>query len=119
MKRGDYLVLALALVLLPVLYFHFWNLGSRGEQVIIRSPNSSPQSYPLQQNRRIEVEGAKGPSIIEIHDGQVRFIDSPCQNKQCVLSGWLNSSGQIAACLPNGISIQVQGRDVRYDTFNF
>ncbi|MBI3772239.1 MAG: NusG domain II-containing protein [Gammaproteobacteria bacterium] len=119
MKRGDYVILFLALALLPVLYFHFWNLGGHGDRVVIRSLNNKPQSYPLQQNRRIEIQGAKGPSIIEIHDGQVRFIESPCLNKQCIHSGWLRRSGEIAACLPNGVSVQVTGQNKPYDAINF
>lgn len=119
MKRGDYVILFLALALLPALYMHFWNFGGHAEQVIVRSPNTKPQSYPLLKNRRIEIQGAKGPSIIEIRDGQVRFIDSPCTNKQCIQSGWLHRPGEIAACLPNGISVQVIGQNEIYDAINF
>jgi len=119
MTRADKVVIALALLLLPFLYIEFWGNGSRGEVVQIRSANSKDISLPLEQNRQLEVEGALGTSIIEIKNRQVRFIDSPCRGKQCVLTGWLDKDGQLAACLPNGVTVQIIGRDRRFDAVNF
>ncbi len=119
MTRADRIVIALALLSLPFLYVTFWGNTSQGELVQIRSATSGDLTLPLDQNKRIEIEGALGNSIIEIKDRQVRFIDSPCQNKICVMTGWLNADGQLAACLPNGVTAQIIGRDTRYDAVNF
>lgn len=119
MSRADTLVVALAVLLLPLLYLQFWGNSSAGEVVQIRVAGGEDLVLPLDQDKRVEVAGALGTSLIEIKDRQVRFIDSPCQGKQCVLTGWLHQDGQLAACLPNGVTVQIVGRDKRFDAVNF
>lgn len=119
MTRADKIVIALALLFLPYLYITLWGNSSQGEVVQIRSATSGDLILPLDQNKRLEIEGALGNSIIEIKQRQVRFIDSPCQGKQCVMTGWLEEDGQLAACLPNGVTVQIIGRDNRFDAVNF
>lgn len=119
LKRGDYFVILFALVLLPWLYLTLWGNGSYGEQVVIRSAGQPPQFYSLYDNRRITVPGGLGDNIIEIKDGQVRFIEAPCQNKVCIRSGWLRHDGETASCLPNGVSVSVVGRSERFDAINY
>ena len=54
-----------------------------------------------------------------MREGRVRFVDSPCPNKQCVHTGWLNQGGEVAVCLPNKVSVQVLADDPRFDAVNF
>ncbi|HHJ81415.1 MAG TPA: NusG domain II-containing protein, partial [Candidatus Tenderia electrophaga] len=108
---ADKIVVTLALLLLPFLYIEFWGNSTQGEVVQIRSVNGDNITLPLDQDKRLQIKGALGLSIIEIKDRQVRFIDSPCQGKQCIIAGWLNKDGQLAACLPNGVTVQIIGRD--------
>lgn len=119
MTRADKFVIALAVLLLLLLYLQFWGNSSAGEVVQIRVAGGEDLTLPLDQDKHIEVKGALGTSLIEIRDRQVRFIDSPCQGKQCVLTGWLDQDGQLAACLPNGVTVQIVGRDQRFDAVNF
>jgi len=118
-RRADYFVVAFALLLLPWLYLEFWGNDTSGEIVQIRVANGETLKLPLDENKRIEVQGALGTSIIEIKDRQVRFVDSPCQNKQCIITGWLHKDGELAACIPNGVTVQIIGQDKRFDTLNF
>lgn len=46
--------------------------------------------------------------IIHLYqDGSIAFEESDCPDKVCIHAGKLKSSGQFAACLPNGIVIKV------------
>ena len=119
MTRADLLAIAGALILLPYLYLHYWGRPVYGEYIVIRAAGQAPLTLPLHHNRRIEVTGPLGISVIMIENARVRFIESPCTNKQCIRTGWLDDDGEIAACLPNGITVQVQGRDARFDALNF
>ncbi len=119
MTRADYVVIGGVVLLLPWLYLTFWGNHSQGMLVQINVANGESFTLPLDQDKRIDVQGVIGRSTIEIQDRQIRFIESPCQNKQCVHTGWLGSDGEMAACLPNGISAQVKGRDERFDSLNF
>ena len=119
MTRADWVAVMLAIALLPGLYVHYW--GAQGPATTVRISASGQRdiSLPLSGNRRLSVHGPLGDSVIEIHDGRVRFVSSPCRGKQCVHSGWLSHSGELAACLPNGIMVSVIGRDRQFDSINF
>jgi hypothetical protein len=64
------------------------------------------------------IEGLKGISRLRIADGKIRFVDSPCQGRYCIHAGWLSSTGQVAACLPNGVVVEILGGDRLYDAIN-
>ena len=119
MTRADILVLVFAGLLLPWLYWTFWGSDSSGEIVQIQVAEGDTLKLPLDQDKRLEIAGVLGTSIIEIKDRQVRFVDSPCQGKQCIITGWLEEDGQRAACIPNGVTVQIVGRDRRFDSLNF
>jgi len=74
---------------------------------------------PLDTSRRIEVHGPLGDSVVEIKNGRVRFVSSPCRGQQCVHTGWLAHAGELAACLPNGVLVSIEGARARFDSINF
>lgn len=119
MRRGDLLVLLLAAALLPYLYLGFWGPGTAGEYAVIQAGGAVWRKVPLHEEHEWQVPGPLGASTLLVRDGRIRFVDSPCQNKACIHSGWLSHGGEAAACLPNRVSVQVIGRDSRYDSITF
>lgn len=119
MTRADWMVVIVAVILLPGLYVRYWGDEGPATSVRIAASGQEEITVPLTSNRRFTVKGPLGNSVIEIRDGRVRFISSPCSGQQCVHSGWLAHAGELAACLPNGIMVSVTGRDRRYDSINF
>lgn len=116
---ADKLVLAVALLLLPVLYVHYWSDEGPAATVRIAASGQADVELPLSVDRRVTVHGPLGDSLIELKDGHVRFLSSPCRGQQCVHTGWLARAGELAACLPNGITVNVVGRGTRFDSINF
>lgn len=96
-----------------------WGNGGPAEFARISAPGASDREVPLAQDASLEVRGRIGPSRLEIRDGRVRFVDSPCVGRICVHAGWLSRSGQVAACLPNGIVIEVAGGEREFDALTF
>lgn len=66
--------------------------------------------YLLDTDRIVTVKGLSGDTVIEIKDGNFRIINSNCPTKQCTRAGWSHSSLIPQVCLPNGISVIVNGR---------
>lgn len=116
---ADAVLVLAAAVLIGWLYLTFWAPGAPPLEVEIRSGGELIATLPLAENRSIDVTGPLGASRIEIKDAQVRFVDSPCTNKVCIVSGWHRHAGETTACLPNQISVRILGRDRRYDAINF
>jgi len=116
---ADVVVIALALILLPYLYLTYWGAATPGEQARILRGGEQVALVSLHEHRRLSIAGALGTSELEIKDGMIRFINSSCRNRQCVHSGWVSLSGEFIACLPNRTSVQVVGREPRFDSINF
>jgi hypothetical protein len=119
MTRADKVLVVLAVAALPFLYIAYWGETTRGDAVRIYAPGQRPSVVSLDRDRELTVTGPLGPSVLQIKDGKVRFVSSPCRNKLCVHSGWLSRGGEFAACLPNHISIVVLAQQQRYDAINF
>lgn len=121
MTLADRLLYLSTLIALPFIYLYFWQPVQNARYADIHVDGHYQQRISLNQNQVLHVHGDQGDSIIEINNGKIRFKDSPCTSKRCVLSGWLQHSGEFAACLPNRVSIALLNfADTnRYDSINF
>lgn len=119
LTRADSVLLIAALALLAFLFSRFWGDATQGEQARILVGGKEFGIVSLYKDQRLRIPGALGTSELEISAGKIRFVDSPCQGKQCIHTGWLALGGEVAACLPNRITVQVIGREPRFDAINF
>ncbi|MFQ5469271.1 MAG: NusG domain II-containing protein [Gammaproteobacteria bacterium] len=119
MTKADIAVFIFALVLLPALYIQYWQNSTQGDAARIIVGGKEKLITSLSYDQTLQIEGNLGTSTIEIHDGKIRFSDSPCTNKQCIHSGWLDHGGDVAVCFPNRITVAVLGKEQRFDTINF
>ncbi len=109
MTRGDVLAVTLAAACVGGLYARFWQPAVAADTVEVRVAGTAVGRYPLQVDRTLTIEGRRGPLLLTIEAGRVRFSMSPCRNQICVHSGWLSHSGDAAACLPSRVSITLSG----------
>ena len=59
-------------------------------------------------NKTIDVEGR---CIIEIAGDKARFISSDCPDQVCVHTGYVSKPGQSAVCLPNRVTLYIEGKE--------
>jgi hypothetical protein len=83
--------------------------------VVVRAGGRVVDTVPLARNQTFDVVGALGMSRIEIHDRRVRVAADPSPRQLCVRQGWLTRAGDMAACLPNQVSVEILG-SARIDT---
>jgi hypothetical protein len=119
LTNGDRWVLMLAIGLLVSLYSWTWSRDAYGHQANILVEGKQWSRVDLYQAQHIKVPGPLGESELEIRNGKIRFISSPCTLKQCIHYGWLTNGGEFNACLPNLVSVQILSPDPRFDTINF
>lgn len=107
------------LICLLVLFalFSFWgtfhladSFGKPGE-VVVSLNGQVFGRYSLQGKSTLTVEGERGESEIEIRDGRVRIIASPCLQKTCIKSGWISKPGASIVCAPNRIVVKITGEE--------
>lgn len=62
----------------------------------------------LDEPRIFSIDGL--PQVVfEVKDGAIAFIRSDCPDRICVNTGRLDRAGQLAACLPNRVSLRITG----------
>jgi hypothetical protein len=117
-RAGDILILLLAAGLVGATFGAFWGPRGQGEMALVSVNRQPAFELMLDQDKTVDIQGRIGTSTIMVDGGRVRFLDSPCPGRYCVHSGWLQQSGEVAACLPNGIVVEVIGGEREYDAIN-
>ena len=119
MKPGDWLILLVSCLLVPLSWQASQHDTAAPSSVTIHADDRSPLVYPLDRNTRIDVKTDYGSSVVEIRDSRVRIASSSCQNKVCMYGGWHQHSGTHLVCLPNRISVSLHADGSNLDGISF
>lgn len=119
MTRADWVVVLFAVTLLPVVYVYGWRADTPASLAHITDAQHHTRTIRLDHDQILHVQGKLGDSVLQIQRGKIRFIQSPCATKFCILSGWLKYNGDAMACLPNGVYVQVSGGKTKFDSISF
>lgn len=119
MTRADRILLVLVISALPFLYIRIWSGNVNAGYLQIQTGHNEQITAALSPDRTLHIQGPLGDSVIAVSHGRARFISSPCRGQVCVQAGWLQTTGDLAACLPNRISLTLLGQHPRFDTINF
>ncbi len=115
MKRGSDrkklirdLVLAGSLLLAAVILLLVIN-GSResGGVAVVRVDGVETERLPLSVNGTFPLNG--GSNILIIQDGQAWISEANCPDLICVRQGKIHYSGQVITCLPNRLTVTIEG----------
>lgn len=117
-RAGDVVILVAAIALIAILGWRVY-LPANVSTVRVTAANHDHADYPAWQQRQITVRGPLGETRVEIAGGRARVISSPCTQKICIRSGWLEAAGDATACVPNRVSVALLGRDPRFDAMSF
>ncbi|MGD8514095.1 MAG: NusG domain II-containing protein [Granulosicoccaceae bacterium] len=119
-SASDLLITLLGSVLVVGLYFQQWGTEGDGQlHAVVQHLDHKPVRVSLLDDTQLTIQGRLGPSTLQVRDGRIRFLDSPCNQRLCIHRGWLAHSGDATACLPNGVSVVLHGVARRYDSINF
>jgi hypothetical protein len=80
--------------------------GAAGASAVVRLDGKITRQVDLGVNQTFWV----GDVQLQVQDGAIAFIASDCPGKECIHAGWLKSPGSSAACLPNRVSVTVEGK---------
>ncbi len=102
------LVLAGSLLLAAVILLLVIN-GSResGGVAVVRVDGVETERLPLSVNGTFPLNG--GSNILIIQDGQAWMSEANCPDLICVRQGKIHYSGQVITCLPNRLTVTIEG----------
>jgi hypothetical protein len=114
LKAGDFVVIAIVVAVVTLLFYQYVFSSSRGTEVQITSQEFQ-RSFDLNENRIVDVEGPLGTTEVVINDGEVWVSDSPCREKICIKMGKKHRVGEEIVCVPNRVVVEVKGERTRVD----
>ncbi|PIQ99576.1 MAG: hypothetical protein COV66_10495 [Nitrospinae bacterium CG11_big_fil_rev_8_21_14_0_20_45_15] len=107
-NRAD-LVLITALAILNLFLLFHNPMNEAGNYAVIQVNQKEFARAALSNNQIIKVPGPLGITEVQIEDGRARIIKSPCQNKICIKSGYIQYADRISACIPNRVLVRIVG----------
>ncbi len=115
MRLGDWGALAAGVG--AVLLSLAWHPDSGyPEKLIVRAGGMVVAEIDPRIDRRLEVPGPLGTTVVELRQGRARIAQDPSPRQYCVQQGWLAAPGESALCLPNQTSIELLGRRRAHDS---
>lgn len=124
-KKGDIVILGIIIVIIffSISGLKFYRASDTGEGkiAVIRQNNKEIKRIDLDKvtlSEKIELEG-DFHNVILIEKGRIRFIESDCNDLVCVNTAWISEKGQMAVCLPNKVSIKIEGFGEKVDGVTF
>jgi len=94
----------------------FANMGSwnsKGDWVVIEVGRKEVSRISLSVDRVQDVEGPLGITQVEVKGGRARILRSPCKNKVCIKTGYIQYADRLAACIPNRVVVRILGESHR------
>ena len=107
-RRTDLLVIGLFLLLALVLYLV---IGATREEgggvVVVRVDGVETERHALSESGTYPLNG--GSNILVIENGEAWLSEADCPDHLCVKMGKIRYNGQTITCLPNRLTVTVEG----------
>ena len=111
--RMDILLIALLLAVTGLLYLSFGRAKETGVCAVVRVEGAVVARYPLDEDGVFPLNG--GTNILVIEDGLAWMQEANCPDHICMLIGKINKTGQVITCLPNLLTVTIEGGEQLVD----
>ncbi|MBO7216909.1 MAG: NusG domain II-containing protein [Clostridia bacterium] len=105
---ADLLIIFIPLALCAgyMLWVHFTHQA--GGYVCVEQDGVQTASYPLNEDREIELKSENGGyNLLVIKDGKVYIQSASCPDKICVNHRKIGFEGERIVCLPNRLTVRI------------
>ncbi len=107
MKKRDFILIGAILGIILIVFVVIQLTKEDGASVVVKVNGQEVAEYSLSENGEYELNG--GTNILRIEDGKAFLTDADCPDHLCVNQGKIWRSGETITCLPNRLTVTVQG----------
>ncbi len=109
MKRNDFILIAVILIISIFSIFAFRSFSENGDYAVISLNGVEYAAYPLSDDREVKI-GDSGTSynVINIEDKKVYISDADCPDHICVNHRAISKTGETIICLPHKLSVTIK-----------
>lgn len=110
-KRLPVELIIIAALLLAAIGAGLWFFLGRtpGAWAVVRVEGREVVRYSLSQNGVYPLNG--GTNVLTVEDGAASVTEADCPDKICVEQGRVRYTGQCITCLPNKLTVTLEGGD--------
>ena len=110
-KRLPVELIIIAALLLAAIGAGLWFFLGRtpGAWAVVRVEGREVARYSLSQNGVYPLNG--GTNVLTVEDGSAAVTEADCPDKICVEQGHVRYTGQCITCLPNKLTVTIEGGD--------
>lgn len=105
-RRIDVILIGALLIISAVLYFVI-NSGTAGGEAVVRVKGEVVERHKLSESGTYPLNG--GTNILVIEDGYAYISEAHCPDKYCMKQGKIHYTGQCLTCLPNKLTVTIEG----------
>lgn len=113
MKKGDAIVIAVALLVAIAALFLFANPFKKGAEhlvAIVEVDGEEVYKRDLKDTQaHFTAHYREGENEVVIGNGSAEIVAANCSDGLCVTRGKLVKAGQTAVCLPNHVVLRIEG----------
>lgn len=80
-----------------------------GASALIEVAGEPKREVALSADGTFSVRGPIGETVLEVSQGGIRVLSSPCPRKTCVRTGPVSRPGEMIVCVPNEVVVVVAG----------
>lgn len=113
-KLMDFVVILIVLSL-SITPFFIKNSGSEKRFYLFIEDKKIKLSI---EDKIIDLRGYGKNVLIEVKDSKIGFIQSDCQDKICIRTGFIDECGESAVCLPNKVAVQIECAENEFDAIS-
>lgn len=106
-KRADLILVVALLLLAGALYLTLNANRQEGGVAVVRVNGVETERHSLAVDGTFPLNG--GTNILVIQDGQAWLSEADCPDLLCVKQGKIHYTGQVITCLPNRLTVTVEG----------
>lgn len=110
--RHDLILIAVCLFVSLLLWLSVTLLKKPGETVVVTVNGEEYARYPLDEDREVVIETERGKNVLVIKDGYADITDATCPDGLCERQRRIDESGESLVCLPNKVTLTVEGDGV-------
>ena len=105
MTRNDFILIAVLIIfsLTPLAR----NFDSEKKFAVIKISGAVVDKVDLSEEKIFTLEAGGGKNIIAIRNGTIAVLEADCPDKICVRRGAIKNFGEVIACVPHKILIEV------------
>ena len=105
MTRNDLILIAVLIIfsITPIAM----NSNSDKKIAVLKVDGVIVRELDLTTEKTFAVKSGGGKNIVEIKNGAIRVIEADCPDKICVRRGAIKNPGEIIACVPHKVLIEV------------